>query len=152
GTVAYMSPEQVRGQPADARSDLFALGCMLYEMAMGRHPFIGATAADTMAAVLHEPATGLSQSGRERPAELDRVILRCLEKDPARRFQSARELAGALRGLGRSALTGGAAALPQLETAYYAETPPPPSAPARGPSIAVLPFRNMSSDPENEYF
>jgi TolB-like protein/Flp pilus assembly protein TadD len=151
GTVAYMAPEQVRGQPADARSDLFALGCVLYEMVTGRRPFLGESAADTMAAILYEVPPALSQSGRERPAELDRLILRCLEKDPARRFASARDVALLLRGLGRGALTG--AAGQQLETAAYGADPSvPQAAPATAPSVAVLPFRNMSSDPENEYF
>jgi serine/threonine protein kinase/Flp pilus assembly protein TadD len=151
GTVAYMSPEQVRGQLADARSDIFAFGCVLYEIVVGRRPFHGQTAADTMAAILNESAPALSQSGRERPAELDRVIVRCLEKEPARRFQSARELALALRGLGQSALTGAAGSQPQLETAAFEDTPQPLAAPL-APSLAVLPFRNMSSDAENEYF
>src|SRR5689334_15622791 len=93
GTMAYMSPEQVRGQPADARSDLFALGCVLYEMVTGRRPFFGETTADTMAAILYESPPALSQSGRERPAELDRLVHRLIEKDPARRFASAREVA-----------------------------------------------------------
>src|SRR5260370_5583484 len=128
GTVAYMSPEQVRGQAADARSDLFAFGCVLYEIVVGRRPFHGQTAADTMAAILNESAPALSQSGRERPAELDRVIVRCLEKEPGRRFQSARELVQALRGLGQSALTG-AAGSAQLATAAYGDTPQPLAAP-----------------------
>jgi serine/threonine protein kinase/tetratricopeptide (TPR) repeat protein len=149
GTVAYMAPEQVRGQPADARSDIFALGCVLYEMVTGRRPFSGQTTADTLAAILHEPAPGLSQSGRARPAELDRLIARCLEKEPARRFQTARDLAGALRGLGQAALTGSPR---QLDTSAPCETPRPQAAPPLAPSVAVLPFRNMSPDPENEYF
>jgi serine/threonine protein kinase/Flp pilus assembly protein TadD len=152
GTIAYMSPEQVRGQPADTRSDVFALGCVLYEMVTGRSPFLGQTAADTMAAILNEPVPALSQSGRERPAELDRLVLRCLEKEPARRFQSVLEVALALRSLGRAALTGLASDLTQLETSAWLETPQPRPAPVLPPSVAVLPFRNMSSDPENEYF
>jgi serine/threonine protein kinase/Flp pilus assembly protein TadD len=152
GTVAYMSPEQVRGQPADVRSDIFAFGCVLYEIMVGRRPFHGQTAADTMAAILNESAPVLSQSGRERPAELDRVILCCLEKAPARRFQSAREIAVALRGLGQSALTGVHGDQQQLETAAHGDTPRPLTATYLAPSLAVLPFRNMSSDAENEFF
>jgi len=150
GTVAYMSPEQVRGQPADARSDIFALGCLLYEIVMGRRPFLGHTAADTMAAILHESPPALSQSGRERPTELDRLLLSCLKKAPAERFQSARDLALALRNLGRAALTGAASS--QFETSAYLETPGPLVAPSLAPSLAVLPFRNMSSESENEFF
>jgi serine/threonine protein kinase/Flp pilus assembly protein TadD len=150
GTLAYMSPEQIRGQPADARSDLFAFGCVLYEIVTGRRPFLEATNADTMAAILHEPPTPLSASGRDRPAELDRVILRCLEKDPSRRFQSARDLAVALRGVGRESA--------QLDTKHPLRTAPhsapaaPRAAPGAPASVAVLPFVNMSSDRENEYF
>ena len=84
GTVSYMAPEQVRGQHADARSDVFALGCVLFEMVTGRRPFDGDTTADVMAAILHGAPPLLSESGRSRPAALDRVIGRCLEKDPAR--------------------------------------------------------------------
>jgi serine/threonine protein kinase/tetratricopeptide (TPR) repeat protein len=151
GTVSYMSPEQVRSQPADARSDLFALGCVLYEMATGRRPFVGDSAADTMAAILHTDPPALSQSGRDRPAELDRLILRCLEKDPSRRFSQARDVALALRSLGRAAIGGAAGQL--SETVFYPlDTPSPLPAPVVAASVAVLPFRNMSSDPENEYF
>jgi serine/threonine protein kinase/Flp pilus assembly protein TadD len=152
GTVAYMSPEQVRGQLADERSDVFSFGCVLYEMLLGRAPFLGPTAPDTMAAILHEPLAALSQSGRERPAELDRLILRCLQKEPADRFPSARDVALALRGLGQGAFTGAAGRQQQVETAPYLETPPLASASPQVSSLAVLPFRNMSSDPENEFF
>ena len=152
GTVAYMSPEQVRGQAADGRSDIFALGCVLYEMVVGRRPFVGQTTAETMAAILHESVPALSQSGRERPAELDRLLLRCLHKDPGQRFQSARELGPALRNLGQGALTGAAGSQQQLETAAFADTQRPLVAPPLAPSVAVLPLRNMSSDAENEFF
>jgi serine/threonine protein kinase/Flp pilus assembly protein TadD len=152
GTVVYMSPEQVRGLPADERSDIFSFGCVMYEMAIGRRPFLGQTPADTMAAILHESPKDLSESGRDRPAELDRLIMRCLQKEPAERFQSARDVAVALRNLGRAAVTGAASEHPMLETAAYLEPPQPSAAPPRAPSLAVLPFRNMSSDPENEFF
>jgi serine/threonine protein kinase/Flp pilus assembly protein TadD len=151
GTVAYMSPEQVRGQPADERSDVFSFGCVIHEMVLGRSPFLNKTAADTMAAILHESPAGLTQTGRERPAELDGLILRCLQKEPAGRFQSAREVAVALRQLGRGTFIGASGSQELLETAPYQETPQP-ATPLQAPSLAVLPFRNMSSDPENEYF
>jgi TolB-like protein/Tfp pilus assembly protein PilF len=121
-------------------------------MVMGHRPFNRPTTADTMSAILHDSPAELSQSGRERPAELDRVILRCLEKAPALRYASARELAQALRGLGQSALTSGVRSEQQFETALFTETPQPSAAPVLAPSVAVLPFRNMSSDAENEYF
>jgi non-specific serine/threonine protein kinase len=148
GTVAYMAPEQVRGQHADARSDVFALGCVLCEMATGQRPFQGETTADIMAAILHGAPPLLSESGRSRPALLDRVILRCLEKDPARRYPSGVEVAADLR-----AIAGSAAhhdSVRQHPTDTVAEAPA--ARPTLGASIAVLPFVNMSSDAENEYF
>jgi len=93
GTVAYMSPEQVRGQPVDHRSDLFSLGVVLYEMVTGRRAFARDTAADTMSAILkEEPADPSSPAGSVPPA-LSRAIAHCLEKRPEERFQSARDLA-----------------------------------------------------------
>jgi serine/threonine protein kinase/Flp pilus assembly protein TadD len=147
GTVAYMSPEQVRGQPADARSDIFAFGCVLHEMLSGRRPFTGATNADLMAAILQHPPAALPEPAG-RPLELDRLILRCLEKNPAQRFASARDLVSALKSVPRADSGGQAKADTgkTLETAVRKTTPP------TLPSVAVLPFVNMSSDPENEYF
>jgi serine/threonine protein kinase/Flp pilus assembly protein TadD len=148
GTVSYMAPEQVRGQPADARSDVFAFGCVLYEMVAGRRPFAGETGADVMVAILHDPPPVLSESGRNRPAEMDRVIARCLEKDPARRFPSGRELAAVLRAIGRPGVS------EDSDNQRAADTIITPHAVGhrRPASIAVLPFVNMSPDPENEYF
>jgi Tol biopolymer transport system component len=97
GTVGYMSPEQVRGEPVDARSDIFSFGCVLYEMASGKQPFAGKSAADVMSAVLREDPPDLATSV---PATLGAILHRCLEKDPARRFQSAADLAFALRSIG----------------------------------------------------
>ncbi len=96
GTVGYMSPEQVRGEPADARSDIFSFGCVLYEMASGKQPFTGKSAADVMSAVLREDPPELEAG---RPPALEAILRRCLEKDPARRFQSAADLAFALRAI-----------------------------------------------------
>jgi serine/threonine protein kinase len=96
GTVGYMSPEQVRGQTADARSDIFSLGAVLYEMLSGRRAFRGDTAADTMTAILTKDPEELSGSGLSVPASLERIVKRCLDKDPAERFQSAKDVAFAL--------------------------------------------------------
>jgi eukaryotic-like serine/threonine-protein kinase len=93
GTAGYMSPEQVRGQAADHRSDIFSLGAILYEMLSGSRAFQGATAADTMSAILKEEPPELSTSARNLPPALGRIVHRCMEKDPAERFQSARDLA-----------------------------------------------------------
>jgi serine/threonine protein kinase/tetratricopeptide (TPR) repeat protein len=97
GTVGYMSPEQVRGQPADARSDVFSFGYVLYEMATGRRAFQRETAAETMTAILHDDPPDPASSGRPVPAELGRLIRQCLAKTPSQRLQSARDLALALR-------------------------------------------------------
>lgn len=96
GTVGYMSPEQVRGQSADTRSDIFALGCVIYEMLTGKRAFRKATSAETMSAILNEDPPVVSQVVRSIPPALERVVNRCLEKAPERRFQSASDLAFAL--------------------------------------------------------
>jgi serine/threonine protein kinase len=96
GTPGYMSPEQVRGEPIDARSDLFAFGLILYEMLSGRRAFAKASGAETMTAILNEEPPDLLQSQPTVPASLDRIVQRCLEKNPDRRFQSASDLAFAL--------------------------------------------------------
>jgi Tol biopolymer transport system component len=99
GTVAYMSPEQVRGQPVDARSDLFSLGVVLYEMLSGERPFQRRTVADTMSAILHEDPPPLARTVVAVPAALDRLVAQCLEKQLADRLSSAHDLALALRGI-----------------------------------------------------
>jgi len=134
GTAAYMSPEQARGRQVDHRSDLFSLGVVLYELVTGRLPFED----ENVAAILHKIATTepepLARYKTGVPQELQRVVSRCLAKDPAERYQTAADLAADLRRAGRSMAAGGS---------------PREAAP---PSIAVLPFANMSADPENEYF
>jgi TolB-like protein len=96
GTVGYMSPEQVRGLPADHRTDIFSFGCVLYEMLSGRSPFHKDTAAETMTAILHEDPPALAGIGREIPQALEGIVTRCLEKRPDDRFSSAHDLALAL--------------------------------------------------------
>lgn len=93
GTVGYMSPEQVRGQGVDGRSDIFSLGTLLYEMVAGEHPFRSASPADTMSAILREDPPDLTTINSAVTPGLDRVIRHCLEKSPEQRFQSARDLA-----------------------------------------------------------
>ncbi len=99
GTAGYMSPEQVRSQPTDHRSDLFSMGAVLYEMLAGTRPFHEQSAAETMAAIAREDPPRLSQSGAVVPAALERVVNRCLEKRSEDRFQSARDLAFALQSI-----------------------------------------------------
>src|SRR5262245_15177162 len=99
GTLGYMSPEQARGETADAPSDIFSLGCVLYEMVSGRRPFVGETVAETIAAILRDTPPPIAHSRSAAPAELERVVMRCLEKQPSERYQSARDLASDLRAL-----------------------------------------------------
>ena len=105
GTVGYMSPEQVRGQDSDHRSDLFSFGLILYEMLAGRRAFQGESLAETMAAIVKEDPPELMESNRKVPVQLERVVRRCLEKKPERRFQSASDLGFALEALGGSSGT-----------------------------------------------
>jgi len=161
GTVGYMSPEQVRGQPADRRSDVFSFGAIVYEMLAGRSPFERDTAVETGYAILNDDPPPLPAGV---PAALDRLVRRCLAKRPEERFPSARELVDALAsagveraaGMKRGArwwMFGGAAFLILVAVALAVhgwrlrtrgERP--------GDSVAVLPFVNMSSDRENDYF
>jgi hypothetical protein len=97
GTVGYMAPEQVRGEGADARTDLFALGVVLYELATGRRAFAAPTAAETMTAILRQDPPDLSEPPSALPAAFSRVVRHALEKDPGDRFQSARDFAFALQ-------------------------------------------------------
>src|SRR5215468_8106992 len=103
GTVGYMSPEQVRHAPADHRSDIFSLGCILYEMLAGERAFRGETEADTMAAILGADPPTLRDRAGSIPAAYERLVRRCLEKRPEDRFQSTRDLAFALESLAATA-------------------------------------------------
>jgi serine/threonine protein kinase/Tol biopolymer transport system component len=105
GTVGYMSPEQVRGQEADQRSDIFALGAVLYEMLTGTRAFHKPTPADTMSAILNQEPPSISHFVPNTPLALERVVHRCLEKNPEQRFQSASDLAFALQGLSDSVIS-----------------------------------------------
>jgi Tol biopolymer transport system component len=99
GTVGYMSPEQVQGEVTDSRSDIFSFGAVLYEMIIGKRAFKRATSAETMTAILREEPPALNETGWQGPVELQRIVARCLEKNVARRFQSASDLAFAVESL-----------------------------------------------------
>jgi Tol biopolymer transport system component len=99
GTVGYMSPEQVRGLPSDHRADIFSLGAILYEILAGKRAFKGQTSADAMSAILKEDPPELSEINHAVPPAIDRIIRHCLEKNPAERFQSARDVAFGLEAL-----------------------------------------------------
>jgi len=101
GTVGYMSPEQLRGQGIDGRTDIFAFGAILYEMLAGRRAFEKPTSAETMAAILNEEPPAISELAPNTPPALVRIVKRCLEKEPEQRFQSASDLAFALEALSR---------------------------------------------------
>lgn len=99
GTVGYMSPEQVRGEPCDARADIFSFGAVFYEMLTGRRAFKRKTSAETMTAILREEPPELNDTGWQGPLALQRILVRCLEKNVERRFQSASDLAFAIESL-----------------------------------------------------
>ena len=99
GTIGYMSPEQVRGMHTDHRADIFAFGAILYEMVMGKRSFERGTSADTISAILNDEPPSISQLSPDTPVAVERVVRRCLEKDPSQRFHSASDLAFALEAL-----------------------------------------------------
>jgi serine/threonine protein kinase len=137
GTFGYMSPEQVSGARVDARSDIFALGCLIYEMASGRPRFAGNTAQEIIAQLLNESTPDLTVLDVLQPRELRTIVSRCTERVPSRRFESASDVAMALRAL----LTGSAAEV--LDN--------PQRMKPRGKSLAVLPFVNAGADPSIEF-
>jgi serine/threonine-protein kinase len=178
GTAGYMSPEQVRGQAADQVSDIFSLGAVLYEMLTGRRAFRGASAIETLNAILKEEPAEVSQSGRDVSPPLERITRRCLEKSREERFQSARDLAFALE-----EATGASASSPVAAAPVRPGRSPVSllatlgigvvvllaalmagnvggirsrilggAAPGRIRSLAVLPLENLSHDPEQAYF
>jgi len=111
GTLGYMSPEQVKGRPADSRSDIFSFGAILYEMLSGHRAFHGDSAAETMSAILREEPPDLSVTNQTVPPGLERIIRHCIEKNPEQRFQSARDLAFDLGALSGVSATGRLAAV-----------------------------------------
>lgn len=175
GTAGYMAPEQLRGEQVDATTDIFSLGTVLYEMATGRAAFIRKTVIDSLSAILAETPDVHTASDRLIPFELARVIQRCIEKNQAERFQSARDLSFALKAIGtsnalsfeapierkrRRLLWGTAIAAMVLAVLAYVlarsveiDVKPRSTAPAPRTirSIAVLPFVNATGDREAEY-
>jgi serine/threonine protein kinase/Flp pilus assembly protein TadD len=139
GTPAYMSPEQAGGAAElDGRSDVYSLGCVVYEMVAGRTPFTGPTAQSIIAQCFTNPPPPLRGARDGVPAWAEQAIMKALAKEPADRFATAAQFSQAIK-------VPGSTTPPSLTTAA-----PTPAATAK--SIAVLPFVNMSADPENEYF
>jgi serine/threonine-protein kinase len=181
GTLGYMSPEQLRGQAADHRSDIFSLGAILYEMLAGRRAFLGSTPVDTISAILKEDPPELTGTVEGLSPGLERIARRCLEKNPDARFQSARDLAFALKEsavlppasqtvVARPAPGRVASRFPPLAVALIAigvialvilmavRTGPLRQWLAKGggtgriASLAVLPLRDLTGDPRQQYF
>src|SRR6266508_1444165 len=171
GTVEYMAPEQLRGGHADPRSDIFSLGVILYEMSAGVRPFRGSGAADQISSVLRDEPSPILSLCPDLSSDLARLIMRCLEKDPERRLQSAKDLRNELRAIQGELAS---ASWKRSTSAAALPTPPPrrrralvfavavwagltlarrgPAATPQGvpavPSLAVLPLANFSGDPE----
>ncbi|MEE4270554.1 MAG: protein kinase [Thermoanaerobaculales bacterium] len=140
GTMGYMAPEQLRGEPVDTATDVFALGCMLYELLTGRRPFAGGSRAEQISSVLRDDPEQLPS---ELPLTLRSVIRRCLEKRPTARYQNAGEVAAALEAIDPASLEGIIGGEPAGHTAS--------SDADRGITVAVMPFLNLSGDAEQEY-
>jgi serine/threonine protein kinase/Tfp pilus assembly protein PilF len=145
GTVAYMSPEQARGQETDARTDIWSFGCVLYEMLTHQQPFPGETMPDVWANIINaEPASILTHRS-DTPAELERIIARTVRKNREERYQSAKELFNDLqqlqtRLLVESEIIRSGSGIAQIQPSPFFN------------SIAVLPFANLSAEKDNEYF
>ena len=156
GTIAYMSPEQARGQAVDNRTDIFSLGVVLYEMLTGRQPFTGETISHTIVAILEEDPPSLSGTTAYFPAEVERIISKCLAKNAARRYQTANDVVIDLTTLQTRLLVEAEIERSSLsdrksEAATQIIKTGIGHVGARN-SIAVLPFTNMSVDSDNEHF
>ena len=150
GTIAYMSPEQARGEELDARSDLFSLGVVLYEMASGTIPFSGATAAVIFNAILATAPKPASQVNARLPQQIDAILNKLLEKDADMRCQTARELKTDLKRLKRDYESGRRTAAEKSSSVPSAAAAAPVAAARK--SVAVLYFENQSGAKEDEYF
>jgi serine/threonine protein kinase/Tfp pilus assembly protein PilF len=167
GTVPYMSPEQALGKPVDARTDIFSLGVVLYELATGRLPFAGDTANQTIDRICHATPEPIASLNRKVPGALERIVAKCLEKDPERRYATAKDLRVDLRNLQRDREPATVAAAPRARGGRLAAAAVVAvlalalsglalrawlkAKPTAIESIAVLPFQNLTGNPELEY-
>jgi serine/threonine-protein kinase len=163
GTVPYMSPEQLKGDVLDLRTDIFSFGTVLYEMVVGTSPFVRKSASETVVAILKEEPVESDAAKKKIPADLDRVISHCLQKTPEQRFQNARDLSFSLRSIlsdsrvelpfpvrkhrVRPILWSAAALLVVIACLYMFSVQRQPIQ-----SLAILPFVNESKDSDAEYF
>jgi eukaryotic-like serine/threonine-protein kinase len=172
GTLPYMAPEQLRGEKTDARADIWGVGAVLYEMATGHQPFREELVTRLIDSILHVPPTPPHALNRTIPTEMERIICKCLEKNPENRYQSARELAIDLRRLAKPeapsvvaeprvwlswqlrVLVSVLLAVVLGGTGYFVRQLfwPGPNPPTRKIMLAVLPFENLSGDPQQEFF
>jgi eukaryotic-like serine/threonine-protein kinase len=178
GTVPYMSPEQALGRDVDHRSDLFSLGVLLYEMATGQSPFAEANSIETLDRILHAQPEAISRFNHEAPAELERIVSKCLEKDREQRYSSARELLIDLTNLKQDREVGASVTVAKSQQRWrgllksrrwlaisvlvmlvvaalsyrllFREAPTAVFPEIK--SLAVLPLENLSGDPAQEYF
>jgi eukaryotic-like serine/threonine-protein kinase len=147
GTMGYMSPEQARGEEVDTRTDIFSYGAVLYEMATGKPAFLGASAAVIFDAILNRKPVPPVELNPEISAELQRIIIKALEKDRNERHQNVSVLLSDLKSLKRDMDSGRMAPIPVLGSRAR-----PRSSRNSFDSLAVLPFENVGSDPNAEYF
>ena len=139
GTVAYMAPEQVKGLPLDARSDIFSFGVVLYEMATGKQPFAAASTAETMSAILRDEPEALEYATRAAPIPFAQIVERCLRKEPTQRYASAGELTAALEAIELTAIESRSCC-----SMFISILKPRPSSPSRFATGTRQPSKNSS--------